>query len=52
VTFCNLVTEATMYALRLARATIGRPMLAKFKGGYGLNEGHFHNDIDTQPAAV
>jgi len=25
VTFCNSGTEATMYALRLARATVGRP---------------------------
>jgi len=34
VTFCNSGTEATMYALRLARATVGRPMVAKFEGGY------------------
>ena len=34
VTFCNSGTEATMYALRLARATIGRPLIAKFEGGY------------------
>jgi len=34
VTFCNSGTEATMYALRLARATIGRPLVAKFEGGY------------------
>jgi glutamate-1-semialdehyde 2,1-aminomutase len=34
VTFCNTGTEATMYALRLARATTGRPLVAKFEGGY------------------
>ena len=34
VTFCNSGTEATMYAVRLARATAGRPLIAKFEGGY------------------
>jgi glutamate-1-semialdehyde 2,1-aminomutase len=34
VTFCNSGTEATMYACRLARATVGRPLVAKFEGGY------------------
>src|SRR5512145_3264281 len=34
VTFCNSGTEATLYALRLARATTGRPLIAKFEGGY------------------
>ncbi len=34
VTFCNSGTEATMYALRLARATTSRPLIAKFEGGY------------------
>ncbi len=34
VTFCNSGTEATMYALRLARATTRRPLIAKFEGGY------------------
>lgn len=34
VTFCNSGTEATMYAIRLARATVGRPLVAKFEGGY------------------
>jgi glutamate-1-semialdehyde 2,1-aminomutase len=34
VTFCNSGTEATMYALRLARATTGRTLIAKFEGGY------------------
>jgi glutamate-1-semialdehyde 2,1-aminomutase len=34
VTFCNSGSEATMYSLRLARATTGRPLVAKFEGGY------------------
>ncbi len=34
VAFCNSGTEATMYALRLARAATGRPLIAKFEGGY------------------
>ncbi|NJD60014.1 MAG: aminotransferase class III-fold pyridoxal phosphate-dependent enzyme, partial [Anaerolineae bacterium] len=34
VTFCNSGTEATMYAVRLARATTKRPLIAKFEGGY------------------
>jgi glutamate-1-semialdehyde 2,1-aminomutase len=34
VSFCNSGSEATMYALRLARATTGRPLVAKFEGGY------------------
>jgi glutamate-1-semialdehyde 2,1-aminomutase len=34
VAFCNSGTEATMYAVRLARATTGRPLVAKFEGGY------------------
>ena len=39
VTFCNSGTEATMYALRLARATTRRPLIAKFEGGYhGAND--------------
>ena len=34
VTFCNSGTEATLYAVRLARAATGRPLVAKFEGGY------------------
>ncbi len=34
VAFCNSGTEATMYALRLARAATERPLIAKFDGGY------------------
>ena len=41
-----------MDALRLLRAAIGHRWVAKFEGGYGLDESHFNNDIDTQAAAV
>jgi len=34
VAFCNSGTEATLYALRLARAATGRSLVAKFEGGY------------------
>lgn len=34
VTLCNSGTEATMYAVRLARAATKRPLIAKFEGGY------------------
>jgi glutamate-1-semialdehyde aminotransferase len=39
VRFVNSGTEATMAALRLARATTGRDKLLKFEGGY-----HDHAD--------
>jgi glutamate-1-semialdehyde 2,1-aminomutase len=32
--FTNSGTEATMYAMRLARAHTGRPAIARFEGGY------------------
>jgi glutamate-1-semialdehyde 2,1-aminomutase len=34
VHFVNSGTEATMYAMRLARAHTGRPAIARFEGGY------------------
>jgi len=34
VRFCNSGTEATMFALRLARAFTGRPKIARIEGGY------------------
>jgi glutamate-1-semialdehyde 2,1-aminomutase len=64
VTFCNSGTEATMYALRLARATTGRPLIAKFEGGYhgthdllAVSLGRPHPDADRfgpveDPAAI
>src|SRR5216684_1920204 len=34
VRFCNSGTEATMFAMRLARAFTGRPKIARIEGGY------------------
>ena len=34
VTFCSSGSEATLHALRLARAATGRRKIAKFEGGY------------------
>jgi glutamate-1-semialdehyde-2,1-aminomutase len=34
VLFCNSGTEATMYAMRVARARTGKSKIAKFEGGY------------------
>ena len=34
VTFCNSGSEATMNAIRIARAVTGKPAIAKFEGGY------------------
>jgi glutamate-1-semialdehyde 2,1-aminomutase len=42
VRFCASGTEATSYAVRLARAYTGRPKLLKFEGAY-----HGGNDIGT-----
>ena len=40
VRYCSSGTEATLFALRAARAISGRPKVVKFEGGY-----HGHNDI-------
>jgi glutamate-1-semialdehyde 2,1-aminomutase len=42
VRFCASGTEATAYAVRLARAYTGRPKILKFEGGY-----HGGNEIGT-----
>ncbi len=34
VRFCNSGTEATLHAVRLARAASGKSLIAKFEGGY------------------
>jgi glutamate-1-semialdehyde 2,1-aminomutase len=34
VTFCNSGSEATLNAIRIARAVTGKPAIAKFEGGY------------------
>ena len=40
VGFCSSGTEATLHALRIARAATGRPRIAKFEGGYhGIHDG-------------
>ena len=40
VRFCNSGTEATLHAIRLARAFTGRPKIAKFEGCYhGSHDG-------------
>lgn len=56
VTFCNSGTEATMYAIRLARAATGRPVIAKFEGGYhgthdflAISLGRLRTGIDFGP---
>ena len=51
VIFCNSGTEATMYALRLARAATGRTAIASFDGGYhgAHNDGYVIAD-PTSPA--
>ncbi len=41
-----------MDALLQVCAVIGRRLIATFESGYGLDEGYFQNDIDTQAAAV
>ncbi len=45
--FTNSGTEATMFALRCARAVTGRPLVAKFEGGY-----HGTHDYAASPAGV
>jgi len=47
VRLTNSGTEATMFAIRCARAVTGRPMLAKFQGGY-----HGTHDYAAAPAGV
>ncbi|MDZ8065183.1 MAG: amino acid adenylation domain-containing protein [Nostoc sp. DedQUE08] len=42
VTFCNSGTEATMTAMRIARAATGRAKIAIFKGAY---HGHFDGTL-------
>ncbi len=55
VIFLNSGTEATLAALRIARAATGREKVAKFEGGWhGAQEFLFHNytTIDGEPAHV
>ncbi len=49
VRFCNSGTEATMFAMRLARAFTGRPKIARIEGGY--HGTHDYAEVSTHPAA-
>jgi glutamate-1-semialdehyde 2,1-aminomutase len=48
VRFCNSGTEATMFAMRLARAFTGRPKIARIEGGY--HGTHDYAEVSTHPA--
>ncbi|HKW06186.1 MAG TPA: aspartate aminotransferase family protein [Candidatus Dormibacteraeota bacterium] len=48
VRFCNSGTEATMFAMRLARAFTGRPKIARMEGGY--HGTHDQAEVSTHPA--
>jgi glutamate-1-semialdehyde 2,1-aminomutase len=48
VRFCNSGTEATMFAMRLARAYTGRPKIARIEGGY--HGTHDYAEVSTHPA--
>jgi glutamate-1-semialdehyde 2,1-aminomutase len=50
VRFCNSGTEATMFAMRLARAFTGRPHIARIEGGY--HGTHDYAEVSTHPAAA
>jgi glutamate-1-semialdehyde 2,1-aminomutase len=50
VRFCNSGTEATMFAMRLARAFTGRPKIARVEGGY--HGTHDYAEVSTHPAVV
>lgn len=49
VRFCNSGTEATMFAMRLARAFTGRPKIARIEGGY--HGTHDYAEVSTHPLA-
>jgi glutamate-1-semialdehyde 2,1-aminomutase len=48
VRFCNSGTEATMFAMRLARAFTGRAKIARIEGGY--HGTHDYAEVSTHPA--
>ncbi|HVC77745.1 MAG TPA: aspartate aminotransferase family protein [Candidatus Micrarchaeaceae archaeon] len=50
VRFCNSGTEATMFAMRLARAFTGKPKIARIEGGY--HGTHDYAEVSTHPAPV
>jgi glutamate-1-semialdehyde 2,1-aminomutase len=47
VRFCNSGTEATMFAMRLARAFTGRSKIARIEGGY--HGTHDYAEVSTHP---
>ena len=47
VRFCNSGTEATMFAMRLARAFTGRTKIARIEGGY--HGTHDYAEVSTHP---
>ncbi|GAC1655443.1 MAG: glutamate-1-semialdehyde 2,1-aminomutase [Candidatus Dormibacteraceae bacterium] len=47
VRFCNSGTEATMFAMRLARAFTGRARIARIEGGY--HGTHDYAEVSTHP---
>lgn len=50
VRFCNSGTEATMFAMRLARAFTGRPAIARMEGGY--HGTHDYAEVSTHPTVA
>ena len=50
VRFCNSGTEATMFAMRLARAFTGRPKIARMEGGY--HGTHDYAEVSTHPVVA
>ena len=50
VRFCNSGTEATMFAMRLARAFTGRSKVARMEGGY--HGTHDHAEVSTHPVVM
>ena len=50
VRFCNSGTEATMFAMRLARAFTGRSKIARIEGGY--HGTHDYAEVSTHPVVA
>ena len=50
VRFCNSGTEATMFAMRLARAFTGRAKIARIEGGY--HGTHDYAEVSTHPVVT
>src|SRR6185437_9883336 len=50
IRFCNSGTEATMFAMRVARAFTGRTRIARMEGGY--HGTHDYAEVSTHPAVT